>query len=157
MGSVCCGLCECDELEDYANPNNSIYRNCICIRCFLQNLLYMRTSLFARGEEHARLANPSQWTSSFGSSLSLDNSLSDVYRSPPRPMPYDTDSRYLRLQRDEPTLRPEKGSSHSQEESEPLRSDGDTCVDPLYDGHKPDNFMGEKEAENPQTNSSWFN
>lgn len=28
----------------------------------------------------------------------LDNSLSDVYRSPPRPLPYDADPRYFRLQ-----------------------------------------------------------
>ncbi|KAI3669934.1 hypothetical protein L6452_41426 [Arctium lappa] len=152
MGSVCCGLHY--ELEDYANPNNSMYRNCVCVRCLLQNLLYMRTSLFPRGEEHVRLASPSRWTSSFGSSLSVDNSLSDVYRSPPRPTPYDADPRYLRLQRDEPTSRREKGSSHSQEESEPLRSDGETCVDPLSDGNKPNDFVGEvEEAKNPQTNS----
>ncbi|KAJ9562128.1 hypothetical protein OSB04_007288 [Centaurea solstitialis] len=151
MGSVCCGVHY--ELEDYANPNSPIYRNCVCIRCLLQNVIHMRTSLFRRGEEHARLANPSQWTSSFGSSLSLDNSLSDVYRSPPRPLPFSTDPGYLRLQQEEPTLRPEKGSSHSQEDSEPLRSDGHTCVDPLCDENKRKDFMGEEGAKNPQRNS----
>ncbi|KAI3747974.1 hypothetical protein L6452_10751 [Arctium lappa] len=137
MGAVCC--CLRDECEDYVNPNSSIYRNCICLRCFLQNFLYMYTSLFQRGEEHARLPSPSsiQGTTSFTSSASLDNSLSGVYRSPPRPLPYDVDPRYIRLQRDGLVSRREKGSSRSQEEGEPLRgSDSDTDTDPLCAGNK---------------------
>lgn len=43
-----------------------------------------------------------------------DSSLSDVYHSPPRPLPYDADPRYFRFA---------KGSSHSGEEAEPLRGD----------------------------------
>ena len=46
-----------------------------------------------------------------------------MYRSPPRPLPYDADTRYFRLQRDGLVSRREKGSSHSQEESEPLRGE----------------------------------
>ncbi|CAI9285098.1 unnamed protein product [Lactuca saligna] len=133
MGSVCC--CLRDECEDYVNPNSSIYRNCICLRCFLQNFLYMYASLFQRGEEHVRLPSPNSiqgTTTSFSSSASLDNSLSGVYRSPPRPLPYDVDPRYIRLQRDGLVSRREKGSSRSQEEGEPLRgSDSDTETDPL--------------------------
>lgn len=45
-----------------------------------------------------------------------DSSLSSVYHSPPRPLPYDADPRYFRFV---------KGSSHSGEEAEPLRR-GDT-------------------------------
>lgn len=44
-----------------------------------------------------------------------------MYRSPPRPLPYDADPRYFRLQRDGLVSRREKGSSHSHEETEPLR------------------------------------
>nr|XP_043632900.1 E3 ubiquitin-protein ligase At3g02290-like [Erigeron canadensis]XP_043632901.1 E3 ubiquitin-protein ligase At3g02290-like [Erigeron canadensis] len=137
MGGVCC--CLHYDCEDYVNPNSSVYRNCICLRCFLQNFLYMYTSLFQRGEEQTRLPSPSsiQGTASFSSSASLDNSLSGVYRSPPRPLPYDVDPRYIRLQRDGLVLRREKGSSRSQEEGESLRgSDSDTETDLLCAGSK---------------------
>lgn len=60
------------------------------------------------------------------STASLDNSLSDMYRSPPRPMPYDADPRYFRSQHDGLISRREKGSSHLNEESEPLRGDIDS-------------------------------
>ncbi|GER49294.1 RING/U-box superfamily protein, partial [Striga asiatica] len=39
MGSTCC--CLKDECEDFANPNSSVYRNCICLRCFIQHFLHM--------------------------------------------------------------------------------------------------------------------
>ncbi|KZV45609.1 hypothetical protein F511_02269 [Dorcoceras hygrometricum] len=46
-----------------------------------------------------------------------------MYRSPPRPLPYDADPRYFRLQRDGLVSRREKGSSHSHDqETEPLRT-----------------------------------
>ncbi|KAF2313702.1 hypothetical protein GH714_012796 [Hevea brasiliensis] len=64
-------------------------------------------------------------------SASLDNSLSDMYRSPPRPLPYDADPRYFRLQCDGLVSRREKGSSHLHEESERLRSDNDADSDSL--------------------------
>ncbi|CAI9765382.1 unnamed protein product [Fraxinus pennsylvanica] len=32
-----------DEYEDLTNPNISIYRNCICLRCFVQNFLAVTT------------------------------------------------------------------------------------------------------------------
>ena len=47
----------------------------------------------------------------------------DTYRAPPRPLPYDVDPRYIRLQRDGLVSRREKvgiSQLHS-EESEPLR------------------------------------
>ncbi|XWS36859.1 hypothetical protein CRYUN_Cryun20dG0121600 [Craigia yunnanensis] len=70
------------------------------------------------------------------SSASLDNSLSDMYRSPPRPLPYDADTRYFRLQCDDLVSRHEKGSSHSQEESEPLRGEDDADSESLSTGDK---------------------
>ena len=72
-----------------------------------------------------------QGTASLTSSASLDNSLADIYRSPPRPLPYDADPRYFRSQRDGLISRREKGSSHSHEESEPLRSDSDADPESL--------------------------
>lgn len=77
-----------------------------------------------------------QGAASMTSSASLDNSISDMYRSPPRPLPYDADPRYIRLQRDGLISRREKGSSHSHEEAEPLRSDTDADSDCLSTGEK---------------------
>lgn len=97
-----------------------------------------------------------QGTASFSSSASLDSSLSGVYRSPPRPLPYDVDPRYIRLQRDGLVSRREKGSSRSQEEGEPLRgSDSDTETDPLCVGSKWNNSSTcEDGAKGLQTKSS---
>lgn len=77
-----------------------------------------------------------QGVASMTSAASLDNSLSDMYRSPPRPLPYDADPRYFRLQRDGLVSRREKASSHSHEETEPLRSDGDADPETLNSGDK---------------------
>ncbi|GMP30796.1 hypothetical protein CsSME_00005302 [Camellia sinensis var. sinensis] len=122
MGAVCCCLRE--DCEDYVNPNSSVSRNCICLRCFVQNVLHAYTSLFQRGEAHA-IPSTIQETASLTSTASLDNSLSDMYRSPPRPLPYDADPRCFRMQRDGLVSRRDKSSSHSLEETEPLRS----CTD----------------------------
>jgi hypothetical protein len=70
------------------------------------------------------------------SATSLDNSLSDMYRSPPRPLPYDAEPRFFRSQRDGLVSRREKSSSHSNEETEPLRSDVDTDSEPLNSAEK---------------------
>ncbi|KAF3773307.1 E3 ubiquitin-protein ligase [Nymphaea thermarum] len=77
------------------------------------------TSLFQHGEN--RVASPNQGATPLAAagliSASVDNSLSGIYRSPPRPLPYDADSRYARLQRDGLVSRREKASSHFHEES----------------------------------------
>ena len=77
-----------------------------------------------------------QGAASLTSSSSLDNSLADMYRSPPRPLPYDADPRCIRLQRDGLVSRRDKGSSHSHEESEPLRSDSDVDSESFSTGDK---------------------
>lgn len=77
-------------------------------------------SLFHRGERHV-IPSSDQGAASLSSTATLDDSLSDMYRSPPRPLPYDADPRYFRLQQDGQVSRREKGSSHSQEETEPLQ------------------------------------
>ncbi|XP_059670485.1 E3 ubiquitin-protein ligase At3g02290 [Cornus florida] len=122
MGGVCCCLLE--DCEDCVNPNSSIYRNCICLRCFVQNFLHMYTTIFRSGEAHA-IPSSMQGTTSLTSTSSVDDSLSDMYHSPPRPLPYDADPRYMHFQRDGLVSRREKGSSHSHEESVLLRR----CVD----------------------------
>ncbi|RDX79964.1 E3 ubiquitin-protein ligase [Mucuna pruriens] len=114
-----------DDFEDYVNPNSPVYRNCVCLSCLIQNFLSVYASMFRRGDVHSI---PSSVQGAASSTASLDNSLSDIYRSPPRPLPYDAEPRYFRLQRDGLVSRREKGSSHSNEETEPLRSDVD--VDP---------------------------
>lgn len=55
-------------------------------------------------------------------SPSLDESFANLYQSPPRPLPYDVDPRYFCQQRDRLL---EKGSSHTHEETEPLRGGND--------------------------------
>ncbi|KAK6255867.1 hypothetical protein QUC31_017560 [Theobroma cacao] len=134
MGSVCCCL-HAEDFEDYVNPNSNVYRNCMCLSCFVQNFLHVYTTLFRRGEVHS-VPSSIQGTASMNSSASLDNSLSDMYRSPPRPLPYDADTRYFILQRDGLVSRREKGSSHSQEESEPLRGEDDADSESLSTGDK---------------------
>ncbi|KAH7532787.1 hypothetical protein FEM48_Zijuj04G0059200 [Ziziphus jujuba var. spinosa] len=134
MGSVCCCL-NVQDFEDYMNPNSSVYRNCICLSCFIQNVLNVYASIFQRGEVHS-LPSSVQGAASMSSTASYDNSLADMYRSPPRPLPYDADPRYFRLQRDGLISRREKGSSHSHEESEPLRGDVDAENESLSTGDK---------------------
>ncbi|KAJ1413957.1 E3 ubiquitin-protein ligase [Sesbania bispinosa] len=110
MGSVCCCL-SFDDFEDYYS------------------------SIFHRGEVHS-IPSSIQGTASMTSATSLDNSLSDMYRSPPRPLPYDAEPRYFRSQRDGLVSRREKSSSHSNEETEPLRSDVDVDPESLSSGDK---------------------
>ncbi|KAJ9147480.1 hypothetical protein P3X46_029637 [Hevea brasiliensis] len=128
MGSVCCCL-HVEDFEDYMNPNSGLYRNCMCLSCFVQNFLHVYSSIFRRGEVHA-VPSSIQGAASM-TSASLDNSLSDMYHSPPRPLPYDADPRYFRLQCDGLVSRREKGSSHLHEESDRLRSDNDADSDSL--------------------------
>ncbi|KAI3452177.1 hypothetical protein Pfo_008842 [Paulownia fortunei] len=151
MGAACC--CLTDDCEDFANPNSSIYRNCICLRCFIQNFLHVYASLFHRGEEHA-LPSSTQGTTSLSPVASLDNSLADIYRSPPRPLPYDADPRYFRLQRGLVSRR-EKGSSHSHEETEPLRTgEVDEQSESFNTKNKWNEFTCEEESKEYNSKSS---
>ncbi|KAK8717698.1 hypothetical protein V6N13_044956 [Hibiscus sabdariffa] len=106
MGSVCCCL-HPEEFVDYMNPNSNIYRNCLCLGGFFQNFIHTCTTLFRRGELES-VPSSIQGTASMDSA-SPDTSLSDIC---------------------------EKGSSHSQEESEPLRGENDAGSDSLSRGEK---------------------
>nr|GMD55343.1 E3 ubiquitin-protein ligase At3g02290-like [Ipomoea batatas] len=86
--------------------------------------LLQYTSLLQSGEHHA-ISSSTQATASLSSIASRDNSLSEMYCSPPRPLPYDAGHRYFHLQQNELASGREKGSSHMLD-SEPLqRSDSD--------------------------------
>ncbi|KAL7141151.1 hypothetical protein ABFS83_08G035100 [Erythranthe nasuta] len=119
MGAACC--CLRDDCEEFANPNSSVYRNCVFVRCFVQNFLHVYASMFRRGEEYA-LPSSTQGAASLNAMVSLDNSLVDMFRPPPRPLPYDADPRYFSSHRDGLVSRRDKSSSHSHEETEPLRA-----------------------------------
>ncbi|EXB77650.1 E3 ubiquitin-protein ligase [Morus notabilis] len=152
MGAVCCCF-SVEDFEDYVNPNSSVYRNCICLSCFLQNFINVYTSLFRRSEVHS-LPSSIQGAASLSSTTSLDNSLADMYRSPPRPLPYDADPRYFRLQRDGLISRREKGTSHSHEESEPLRSDTDADSESLSTADKWNESVCEDGSKEHRSKSS---
>ncbi|KAI8534196.1 hypothetical protein RHMOL_Rhmol10G0070100 [Rhododendron molle] len=121
---------------------------------FRSSSLGTYTSLFRRGEEHS-IPSTIQGAASLTSTASFDNSLSDMYRSPPRPLPYDADPRYVHLQRDGLVSRREKGSSHSQEETEPLRSDTNVDSVPLNTGDKWNQSTCEEGSKEYQTKSSF--
>lgn len=95
-----------------------------------------------------------QGAASMTSTASLDNSLSDMYRSPPRPLPYDADPRYFRPQHDRLVSRHEKGSSHLNEESEPLRSDVDIDQESLNSSGKWNESTGKDESKEYRSKSS---
>ncbi|CAN6811302.1 unnamed protein product [Brassica oleracea] len=108
-----------DYEEDHTNPSSSVNRNCPCPRCLVNNLLNLYISLFRRGETPRSL--PSSLQATTVSITSYDNFMS----STPWPLPYDSDPGYLHSRRDSLVSRRDKGSSHSHEEAEPLRSDAD--------------------------------
>ncbi|KAF2288407.1 hypothetical protein GH714_007258 [Hevea brasiliensis] len=110
-----------DEFEEYAYSGNSIYRDCICLRFFFHQLLSGYGAMFHRLE--GRPISPTEGGTSLtstgvGTGLP-DGSISDTHVSLTRPVPYDADQRYTRLQRDGLVSR--KSMTHFQEESQPLR------------------------------------
>ncbi|XP_010450855.1 PREDICTED: E3 ubiquitin-protein ligase At3g02290-like [Camelina sativa] len=126
MGAFCCCF-QVDLFESYVNPNTSMTRrNCPCLNCFLQSFMGLYASLFNRGGMHP-IPSTVETATVMNSTTALDDSLSNVYHSPPRPLPYDADPRYFRLV---------KGSSHSGEESQPLRGDTEMSSEALGGGGK---------------------
>ncbi|VVB14654.1 unnamed protein product [Arabis nemorensis] len=114
-----------EDFEDYTNPSSSVNRNYPCPRCLVNNLLNLYISLFRRGETRSLPSSLQATTVSITSSTSYDNFMSNTFHSTPRPLPYDADPIYFRSRRDSLVSRRDKGSSHSHEEAEPLRSDSD--------------------------------
>ncbi|XP_010278931.1 PREDICTED: E3 ubiquitin-protein ligase At3g02290-like [Nelumbo nucifera] len=81
-----------------------------------------------------------------------------MYRSPPRPLPYDSDPRCFCSQQDGLISRHEKGSSHLHEESEPLRrSDADTGLESPIIADKGNGSTYEKRLREYPSESSMKN
>ncbi|KDP23250.1 hypothetical protein JCGZ_23083 [Jatropha curcas] len=120
MGAFCCCPCS-DEFEEYAYTGNSMNRHCISLRFFFHQLLIGYGAMFHRLQ--GRPISPTQGGTSLTSTAVgpglPDGSISDTYVSLSRPVPYDADQRYTRLQRDGLVSR--KSMTHFQEESQPLR------------------------------------
>lgn len=86
---------------------------------------------------------------------SPDSSPPDTFRPPPRPLPYDVDPRYVRLQRDGLVSRREKTSSYLHEESEPIRRDNNEgCVEALTTLQKRNGADGEEQIQGYHTETS---
>ncbi|KAF2535307.1 hypothetical protein F2Q68_00022699 [Brassica cretica] len=120
-----------EDYEDYTNPSSSINRNCPCPRCLVNSLLNLYITLFRRNETTRSLPSSLQATTttttvSITSSSSYDNFMSNTFHSTPRPLPYDADPGFFRSRL---VSRRDKGSSHSREEAEPLRSHDAADVD----------------------------
>lgn len=127
MGALCCcpRMDDVDEFTTY--PTGSMYQQCFCFRCCLRVFLRMYGALFhsTDGRDLVSAMQTIGAPSSGGLLIAtaLDTS-PDTYRAPPRPIPYDVDPRYVRLQqRDGLVSRREKvGMSQLLGgESEPLR------------------------------------
>lgn len=131
MGALCCCLSQEDFEEYTAYPNGRVFQHCVCLSCCIHWILNMYSAVFYRVELHgvsSSIQGVASSSSGFLGVTSPDSSPPDTYRAPPRPLPYDADPRYLRLQRDGLVSRREKTGSHLHGESEPLRrgnSDGD--------------------------------
>ncbi|KAG8078942.1 hypothetical protein GUJ93_ZPchr0007g3663 [Zizania palustris] len=125
MGGFCCCLCT-EDFEEYADPNNPIYRQCICLRNLVNNIFGGYTVTFQRLE--SRPSSPAQGAAPLASTNPstniTDSSLSETYHLVSRPPAYDTDPRYARVQREGLVSRREKSINLTQEESLALRRNG---------------------------------
>ncbi|XP_010250499.1 PREDICTED: E3 ubiquitin-protein ligase At3g02290-like [Nelumbo nucifera] len=157
MGAFCCCPCS-EEFEEYAHPSNSIYRHCICVRYFLLQLFSGYSTLFHRLEGRPVASSVQGATSLASSGVGSplpDSPLTDTYHSVTRPVSYDAEQRYARLQRDGLVSRREKSMSHFQEESQPLRRNSSSSgVEPMGAGKKWDGIESEEECKVGRTESS---
>ncbi|XP_068666001.1 E3 ubiquitin-protein ligase At3g02290-like [Aristolochia californica] len=135
MGALCCCPCS-EEFDEYAWPSSSIYRHCTCLRYFLHQLFSGYSATFQRLEGRT-VTSPVHGVTSLASNelgpTSSDTAISDPYNlSLLRPVPYDADPRYSRVQRDGLVSRRDKILTHVQEETQPLcRSSSSSCAEPL--------------------------
>nr|XP_043607240.1 E3 ubiquitin-protein ligase At3g02290-like [Erigeron canadensis] len=112
MNAICC--CQCgDDFEEF--PTNALYRHCLCLRFFFHQLFTGYGALFQR-IEGLPVSSPIQGTASSSNvGFSLPTSLNDENMA--RPLPYDADIRFTRLQRGLVSRR-EKSMTHFQEDSQ---------------------------------------
>eukprot|EP00249_Psilotum_nudum_P020399 c27683_g2_i1 orf=517-1203(+) len=133
MGALCC-CPRPDDIDEYTSYSTGyIYQHCFCFRCCVRLFFRMYAALFcsAEGRDVSSAMQNLGAPSSTGLlvAASLDTSAPDTYRAPPRPLPYDTDPRYVRLQRDGLISRREKlVLTHLHVgETEPLRRTNSDC------------------------------
>ncbi|XP_022726956.1 E3 ubiquitin-protein ligase At3g02290-like isoform X2 [Durio zibethinus] len=155
MGAFCC--CPCgDDYEEYAYPSNSIYRHCICLRFFFYQLFTGYGALFHRLEGRPV---SSQIQGASLSSMEIvtttpNISANETHVTMSRPVPYDTEQRYSRLQRDGLVSRRDKSVTHFQEETQPLRrSISSSGVESLGIGRKRYGVESEEDSKivNPES------
>lgn len=157
MGAICCCLGQ-EDFEEYSSYSNGYaFQHCLCVRCCVRWFIGMYSAFSYTVEGHD--ISPSiQGVTSSSSELigvpSPDGSSPDTYRAPPRPLPYDVDPRYVRLQRDGLVSRREKTSSHVHGESELLRrSNDDGDAEPLTTVHRWNEVDYEDEGQGYQPES----
>ncbi|KAL6969182.1 hypothetical protein U1Q18_028905 [Sarracenia purpurea var. burkii] len=136
MGAFCC--CPCgDEFEEY--PNTSIYRHCVCLRFFFHQLFSGYGAVFHRIDGRpvsSSIQGGTLASTGLGTALP-DTSFIDTHHPVSRPLSYDDDQRYSRLQRDGLFSRRDKSMTHFQEDSQPLRRNASCSgMEPLGDGKK---------------------
>ncbi|KAJ4748466.1 RING/U-box superfamily protein [Rhynchospora pubera] len=117
MGGFCCCPCP-DDFEEYAHPNNPIYRQCLCLRYFFHQLFSGYNAAFQRldsrtGAPAGQPGNPSSATTLGPASSDSSVPSSETYHLVPRPPPYS-----------QLVSRRDKLLGHIQEESQPLRRNG---------------------------------
>jgi hypothetical protein len=104
-----------------------------------QSLVLLKyTATFQRLE--SRPSSPAQGAASLGSSNpsagTTDNSLAETFQLVSRPLPYDTDPRYTRVQREGLVSRRDKSINLTQEESLALRRNGSSSAIEHLASHK---------------------
>ncbi|WRX13360.1 hypothetical protein QQP08_005847 [Theobroma cacao] len=149
MGAFCC--CPCgDEHEEYAYPSNSIYRHCICLRFFFYQLFTGYGAMFHRleGRPVSYQIQGASLSSTAIATAVPDNSINETHVTMSRPVPYDSEQRYSRLQRDGLVSRRDKSVTHFQEETQPLRRNmSSSGVESLGIGKKRNGVDSEEDSK----------
>lgn len=132
--------------NDHEHPNASGSRYCVCLRCLAQQLTSAYAVLFRRGVAHVAPLSLQGRAPLVSASVDEDSSISNTYRAPPRPLPYD-DPRCSPLHRQREGFMPrhDKASRHSHEESGPPSRNGtDIESEGMDDGHNCSIYAGSK-------------
>ncbi|XVF44305.1 hypothetical protein PTKIN_Ptkin02bG0109900 [Pterospermum kingtungense] len=153
---MCAFFC-CSCGDDYTYPSNSIYRHCICLRFFFYQLLTGYGALFHRLEGRP-ISSQIQGASLSSTEIVTtvpDNAANETHITISRSVPYDTEQRYFRLQRDGLVARRDKSVTHFQEETQPLRRNmSSSSVESLGIGRKWNGVESEEDSKTAHPESS---
>lgn len=116
MGALCCCLSS-DAFEDYLPYQNGTFiQDYFCFRCCLPWFSNTRYSTDFGEVDHQDTIFSRQVSTSGGAGTvggsNLEPTIPDVFQAPPTPLPYDTDPRYPRINRDGLSRRDKSGMSH---------------------------------------------